>query len=301
MIDPIQALAATATEVVDATMPGHHPLPTVINVVKELHTRTGTITLWIVFAIMFLSTVAFAAMALRVPVEKRLFHTLTTFITLFATISYFSMAVGSGTNFAHLIVTQVHKALPHDTPIHILRQIYWARYVDWALTTPLLLLDLSFLAGLAGADIIGAIVADEVMVLTGLFAVYGKSDGEKWGYYAMACAAYIAIVWLVAVSGRRTISSKDSKTVKFFSAIGGFTLVLWTLYPVVWGLGDGARVLSVDAEIIAYAVLDVLAKPVFGFWLLVVHDRSSSVSVGGFWTHGLESTGGLRLDDDEGA
>jgi hypothetical protein len=31
--------------------------------------------------------------------------------------------------------------------------------------------------------------------------------------------------------------------------------------------------LSVDAEIVAYAILDVLAKPVFGTWLLFTHDR----------------------------
>ena len=44
----------------------------------------------------------------------------------------------------------------------------------------------------------------------------------------------------------------------------------------VWGIADGARKLSVDGEIIAYAVLDVLAKPVFGFWLLFTHDAMAS-------------------------
>lgn len=33
---------------------------------------------------------------------------------------------------------------------------------------------------------------------------------------------------------------------------------------------------GLDAEIVAYAVLDVLAKPVFGFWLLFTHDSMSS-------------------------
>lgn len=41
----------------------------------------------------------------------------------------------------------------------------------------------------------------------------------------------------------------------------------------VWGIGDGSRRMGVDAEIICYAVLDVLAKPVFGFWLLLTHER----------------------------
>lgn len=44
----------------------------------------------------------------------------------------------------------------------------------------------------------------------------------------------------------------------------------------VWGLADGSRNLGVDAEIVSYAVLDVLAKPVFGFWLLFTHDAMAT-------------------------
>lgn len=42
----------------------------------------------------------------------------------------------------------------------------------------------------------------------------------------------------------------------------------------VWGLADGSRTVGVDGEIIAYAVLDILAKPVFGAWLLFTHDAT---------------------------
>ncbi len=44
----------------------------------------------------------------------------------------------------------------------------------------------------------------------------------------------------------------------------------------IWGIADGSRNIGVDAEIICYAVLDVLAKPVFGFWLLFTHDSMPS-------------------------
>lgn len=40
----------------------------------------------------------------------------------------------------------------------------------------------------------------------------------------------------------------------------------------IWGIADGSRNIDVNAEIVAYAILDVLAKPVFGFWLLFTHD-----------------------------
>jgi bacteriorhodopsin len=244
----------------------------------------------VVFVIMLLSTIAFTIMAWRVPVQKRVFHVITALITTFATISYFAMATGDGNSYKHI--------LKRDTVEHIFRQIFWARYIDWALTTPLLLLDLAFLAGMDGASILVAVVADLSMVLLGLFAAYGHGHGQKWGYYAMACISYLVIVYQLVISGRRAVRSKDSSTAKLFASIGGFTLILWTLYPIVWALGDGARIWGVDTEIIAYAVLDVLAKPVFGFWLLFAHSRNAS-SIEGFWSHGLSNEGVLRVGDDE--
>jgi bacteriorhodopsin len=262
---------------------------------------------------MLLSTLAFVAMSWRVPVvspssiycrdsanryqQKRLFHVITTLITTFAAISYFAMATGDGNSYAHIVVKEAHKHVP-DTVEHVFRQVFWARYVDWSVTTPLLLLDLAFLAGMDGASILVAIVADIIMVLTGLFAAFGKNDGQKWGWYAIACIAYLVIVYQLVVSGRRAVLSKSNSTAKLYASIGGFTLILWTLYPIVWGIGDGARKWSVDAEIIAYAVLDVLAKPIFGFWLLFAHGRNAT-AIEGFWSHGLEGEGALRVGDDE--
>lgn len=207
------------------------------------------------------------------------------------------MATGSGNSFAHTMIKETHKHVP-DTVQHIYRQVFWARYVDWALTTPLLLLDLAFLANLNGANILVAIVADVIMVLTGLFAAFGNSEGQKWGWYVMACVAYLVIVYQLAIPGRRAVSTKDSSTAKLFVSIGLFTAVLWTLYPVIWALSEGAHKWSVDAEIIGYAVLDVLAKPVFGFWLLFAHGKKI-VPIEGFWSRGFEEEGAVRLDDDE--
>ena len=98
--------------------------------------------------------------------------------------------------------------------------------------------------------------------------------------------------------------------------------MLWDLSndTSIWGIADGSQTIGVDAEIVAYAVLDVLAKPVFGFWLLFTHDAmaeryadilnptiftlilGSSMSLDGFWAHGLGKDGAIRVgDDDDGA
>jgi len=301
MIDPMTALLKTSSLLVptSSATPSVSPIPTVVPTPPHFEKigETGTKTLWVVFVLMFLSTLGFIFLAFRVPVQKRLFHVLTAFITTFATISYFAMATGDGNSFTHIIVKEAHKHVP-DTVEHVFRQVFWARYVDWALTTPLLLLDLAFLAGMNGADILVMVVADLIMVLLGLFAAFGATAGQKWGWYAMACVAYLVVVYQLAVSGRRSVLAKSGNTAKLFASIGGFTLILWTLYPIVWAIGDGARKWSVDAEIIAYAVLDVLAKPVFGFWLLFAHARNAE-SLEGFWSHGLGGEGTLRVGDED--
>ena len=161
-----------------------------------------------------------------------MFHILTAFITTIAFLSYFAMATGDGITYNKTVITESHrKGIPKTTQT-IYREVYWARYVEWSITTPLLLLDLSLLAGLSGANILATIFADLIMVLTGLFASFGHGDGQKWGWYTIACIAYLTIVYQLAYNGQVAVAGKDSKTKAFYGAIGGFTLLVWTVYPM---------------------------------------------------------------------
>ena len=74
--------------------------------------------------------------------------------------------------------------------------------------------------------------ADVIMILTGLFAAFNTEDGSKWGWYAWACLAYLVVVYQLAFNGRTAVASKDGKTKAFYGAIAGFTLILWTVYPM---------------------------------------------------------------------
>jgi len=266
-------------------------------------TETGTKTLWVVFVIMLIASAGFTALSWKVPLSKRLFHTITTMITIFASLSYFAMASGHGISVHTTTIRHQNDHVP-DTYTTVHRQVFWARYVDWSLTTPLLLLDLGLLAGMSGGHIIMAIIADLIMVLTGLFAAFGEEGTpQKWGWYTIACIAYIFVVWHLALNGGANASAKGPKVRSFFTAIAAYTLILWTAYPIVWGLADGSRKVGVDGEVIAYAILDVLAKGVFGAWLLITHSslRETDVELNGFWANGLNSEGAVRLGEDDGA
>lgn len=188
--------------------------------------------LWIVFVIMVVASGFFSLLAWNVPVSKRLYHYVTAMITITASLAYFSMATGHGVNLHCIQVKDTHSKIP-DTYHEVCREVYYARYVDWAITTPFLLLDLCLLAGIDGAHTIMAISADLIMVLTGLFAAYGTEDsGQKWGWYAISCIAYIFVIWHVGLTGSAAVKSKGTKVTNLFGSLALFTFVLWTAYPM---------------------------------------------------------------------
>ncbi|KAI0838633.1 opsin-1 [Hypoxylon sp. FL0890] len=290
--------ATQAATILPPPETSHTPLPTVIPDIPRIYFQTssevGHRTLWVVCALMGLSSLAFYIMAMRVPVQKRYFHIITALVTTFGFLSYYAMATGDGiTPHAYIAGRSKHGVV---TDI-VMRDVYWARYVDWSLTTPLILLDLCLLAGLDGASILVTVVSDVIMILSGLFAAFSRHKAQGWGWYAIACIAYLNVVYQVGYKGRHAISSKDNRTRTLFASISLFTLLIWTAYPVIWGIAGGARRINVDGEIIAYAVLDIFAKGVFGFWLLLTHDMLARTmpSIDGFWAHGLSHEGVIRV------
>ncbi|BFZ58632.1 hypothetical protein PYCC9005_005696 [Savitreella phatthalungensis] len=247
-------------------------------IVQEMATKTGYNIFWVVFVLMLLATASYVVLALRVQKELRLFHYITSFITLTAAMSYYAMATHAGTTFT---------SVGHD---HY-RQIFYARYIDWTITTPLLLLDLALLAGLSGIDLIALVFADLGMIVTGLFASLEANRKYSWGWYAIACIFFLYIIYILVISGRVSANTRGQKVAKLYDSVAFFTIILWTLYPIAWGVSEGAAILSVDQEIGFYAVLDVLAKGVFGLWLLTGHQNipEAAVPLQGWWINGVNS------------
>jgi bacteriorhodopsin len=66
------------------------------------------------------------------------------------------------------------------------REVYWAREVDWLITTPLLLLDLALLAGMAPLDIASLLIADIFMILFGFVAALDSGVRTRWIPYTIS-------------------------------------------------------------------------------------------------------------------
>jgi len=152
----------------------------------------------------------------------------------------------------------------------VYREIFYVRYIDWVITTPLLLMDVLLTAGLPWPTILYTILIDEIMIVTGLVGALVASS-YKWGYFVFAMVALFFIFYNVVVVGRSYSNHIGPAVGKVYLMCGAWTMFLWFIYPIAWGLCEGGNVISADGEAVFYGVLDVLAKPVFGALLIWGH------------------------------
>jgi bacteriorhodopsin len=239
-------------------------------------TSHGSDWYWTVCAIMTVSTFAYMGLAFTRPKTHRLFHYITAAITLVAAIAYFSMAAGLGQ-----VPIQVEFMRPDSVNVAAAgtREIFYARYIDRAITTPLLLLDLLLTAGMPWPTVLITILADEVMVATGLVGAL-TSTNYKWGYWVFGMCAFFFVVYTLVFDARRNASALGPTVSRTYMMCGVLTIGVWFLYPIAWGLSEGGNVIHPDSEAIFYGILDVLAKPVFGFMLLFGHKNIDPADLG---------------------
>jgi bacteriorhodopsin len=248
----------------------------------ERTTAAGKRTLWITFIIMAITSFLILAMTMRQQAKNRIFHHISFFITTCSAISYYAMATGGGVSY---VIEPGHKAI---------REIFWARYVDQAITMPLLLLNLTLLAGVAGADIVVIILADIGMVLTSLFAALDDHVRTKWGFFVFSCLFFLFILYSLLNTGRKTAYMRSNNVGRFYASIVIYTTIIWIMYPIAWALAEGTNRLSANQAVLFYAILDILAKPVFVMYFLIAHMSiaESNVTLPMSWTEPRPAAGG---------
>lgn len=291
---------------------GHHtqppeigPIPTVLpdGTKYQIAGHDGHRTLWVVFVLMVLASALFALLSWNTSISRRIFHTITVLTTVVSAIAYFAMASGDASSFNCTRHYDHHKHVP-DTHYDVCRQVYWARYIDWTLTSSMILFELFLVAGTSGAYTLMGISANIIMFLTGWFSAFGRvHTAQKWGWYAISVVAYIFVIWHVALNGGQSSRQRTDTIRKLFGSMAGFALILWAVYLVVWGIATNARRTSVNTEIMIYAVLDVITKVGFGLYILVAarKTRETFHEADGYWTHGYGTEGRIRIADGNGA
>lgn len=148
------------------------------------------------------------------------------------------------------------------------REFLYGRYIDWSITTPLLLIGLALTAmddlrkrlGL----VVGLVGADIYMILTGLVAGYSPtSSADKWIWFLMSCGAFLAVYWVIWWPLRAEAARAGNATT--YTRNAAILSVLWLLYPVVFLVGtDGLLIISPALSALCFTVLDLVSKVGYG-------------------------------------
>ena len=225
---------------------------------NELQTATSNFFLWFTTGGMLLGTILFLYWATTGQPQNYHHYVTSAVITLWASMMYIVMATGSGAT----IITESDGA----------RIFYFARYIDWTITTPLLLLGLAWVAlGSVGRNpqvVMGLIVADVAMILTGVLSG-AWAGGFKWFWFVVSCIFFIAVLALIWGPLQTAAQSGVSPEASLFYPLAVALTVLWFAYPIVFLVGtEGIGAISIGFEVFLYAVLDILAKVGFGIVLV---------------------------------
>lgn len=163
---------------------------------------------------------------------------------------------GIYTGIAGFMYFKMHELVGTDGNIETLLALpTHYRYMDWILTTPLMLLNIVLLLQLADdkRGIIGVLIgADVAMIVTGFFGeLYANEPGrgfEAWTLFGLSCLAWLLMLYIVY--GILTDAARDKvlPVRNAFYKMRLFITIGWCIYPIGFMIGalsdaDSAKVL----------------------------------------------------------
>jgi bacteriorhodopsin len=165
-------------------------------------------------------------------------------------------------------------AFPYLTDIASIEKTMPVRYLDWVLTTPLLLLEFGIIASLAGAPkgiTYRLVLADLVMIITGYFGEIGV-PGTPGNYmnFTISSLAWIYIaytIWMLKPTKGTAAMKAAIHNMKRFVVFG------WAIYPIGTAVQEFLELSGSDAKnielavclaAIIYVFADVINKVGFG-------------------------------------
>lgn len=209
---------------------------------------------WIYVAIMAASAIGILAMARRpkgVPQFKYLIHA---FVVIWSGLAYSALALGQGT-----------VEVGGET-------VYFARYIDWVVSTPLLLLSLvltgQYTLKLEGSITAGLLGSQVIMILTGLVADLSPAE-NRWYWYIAGCVALAVVLRLMWKELYVKAREQDPELTAAYRASAVYLTVQWLLYPTVWALGSpGLAILGPTLTSVLFIILPIVSKSGFAFYNL---------------------------------
>jgi len=224
----------------------------------QFYTVNGSNWSWTVAAIYALTFVVVYAHSFKARAGERFFHYLFTIANLVGAITYFALASDLGFS-----VVSVSNNLNYG----LTRQIFFAKYINWVVSFPSVILALGVLSGVSWATIFYNIAFSWAWIISYLVGAYTTTN-YKWGFFAFGTVAWIALAISTLTTGRTSAARVDIS--RDYILLAGWVNLLWLLYPIAWGLSDGGNKIGVTPGSVFFGVLDVLLIPVLTYATVVL-------------------------------
>ncbi|MFG2102093.1 bacteriorhodopsin [Micromonospora echinaurantiaca] len=144
--------------------------------------------------------------------------------------------------------------------------LYWARYVDWAVTSPLLLVALVLTAthSLPGRrwGLAGALVGTNLVVfLSGVTAELAADATIRYTLFTIGVLAFLGIYGLVWGPLRTHAHRQPEPIAAVYTEAALMLSVLWVGYPLFWMIGPtGLGLISSATTSLLFVLLSILTK-----------------------------------------
>ncbi|HEY9877794.1 MAG TPA: bacteriorhodopsin [Leptolyngbyaceae cyanobacterium] len=148
--------------------------------------------------------------------------------------------------------------------------VHYARYVDWIVTTPLLLLALSWTAmQFIKKDwtLIGFLMSTQVVVIaSGLIADLSERDWVRYLWYLCGVAAFLVVLWGIWGPLRAKSKSQGAELSNLHDKLTVYFTLLWISYPIVWIIGpSGFGWIDQTLDTLLFCILPFFSKVGFSF------------------------------------
>ncbi|MBE9179986.1 bacteriorhodopsin [Oculatella sp. LEGE 06141] len=146
---------------------------------------------------------------------------------------------------------------------------HYARYIDWLVTTPLLLLALGWTA-MQTVDkdkplLMAVMGTDVVMITSGLIA--DLSQGwTRYLWYGVGCIAFVVIMSLIWGPFRVKTRGQGLELSSLYDRLLIYFTVLWIGYPIAWIIGpSGLGFIDQTIDTLLFCILPFFSKVGFSF------------------------------------
>ncbi|KAL1875340.1 hypothetical protein VTK73DRAFT_10074 [Phialemonium thermophilum] len=222
--------------------------------------ENGSDWLWTVTAIYGFSFLSFFALSFFARAGEKIFHYLFTIALLVGTIGWYAMAA----DLAFVVVEPAEHVSRGD------RQIFWAKYVNWVVEFPVIILALGIPSGVSWATLVYQTALSWVWVVSYLVGAFTRTN-YKWGFFAFGTVAWLFLAFSTLRDG--SIGARRFDIGRDFFTLAGWVNLLWLLYPIAWGVSDGGNRIGVTPSFIFFGILDVLLIPLTAFAFLAFARR----------------------------